>query len=425
MKRSLALVSVLALGLAACSSAETPAGPETAPSGDEKITLRVATFNEFGYEDLLQEYMDAHPNITVEHKKAATTDEARDNLNTRLAAGSGLSDIEAVEVDWLPELMQYADKFVDLKHDDVAGRWLEWKEASATTPDGQLIGYGTDIGPEAVCYRADLFEAAGLPSDRDEVASLLEGGWDTYFNVGKDFVAKSDAAWYDSSDATFQGMVNQVATPFENEDGTPIPLAENTEIKAIYDQIMQAKEDGLSAGYAQWSEDWTAAFQNDGFATMLCPGWMMGVIEGNSAGVTGWDVADVFPGGGGNWGGSFLTVPDQSAHPEAARELAAWLTAPEQQIKAFVSKGTFPSQVEALDSEELNSQTNEFFNNAPVGEILANRAAAVDVTPFKGPNYFSIRAAVTDALNRVESGTDDPASSWEKAIEAYQALGLS
>ncbi|MBB1483818.1 carbohydrate ABC transporter substrate-binding protein [Tessaracoccus sp. MC1865] len=424
-KRSIALVSALAIGLTACSASAEPADNETGASSDEQITLRVATFNEFGYEDLFQDYMDEHPNVKIEHKKAATTDEARDNLNTRLAAGSGLSDIEAVEVDWLPELMQYADKFVDLKNDDVEGRWLDWKEASATTADGQLIGYGTDIGPEAVCYRSDLFEAAGLPSDREAVADLLEGDWDTYFNVGKDFVAKSDAAWYDSSDATFQGMVNQVATPFENEDGTPIPLGENTEIKAIYDQIMQAKADDLSAGYAQWSEDWTAAFQNDGFATMLCPGWMMGVIEGNAAGVTGWDVADVFPGGGGNWGGSFLTVPEQSANPEAARELAAWLTAPEQQIKAFMSKGTFPSQVDALDSEELLGQTNEFFNGAPTGEILANRAAAVDVTPFKGPNYFSIRATVTDALNRVESGTDDAASSWDKAIEAYEALGLN
>jgi DNA-binding Lrp family transcriptional regulator len=79
---------------------------------------------------------------------------------------------------------------------------------------------------------------------------------------------------------------------------------------------------------------------------MLAPGWMLGVIEGNSAGVTGWDIADVFPGGAGNWGGSFLTVPAQSKHAEEAKKLAAWLTAPEQQIAAYKSKGTFPSQAE-------------------------------------------------------------------------------
>jgi ABC-type glycerol-3-phosphate transport system substrate-binding protein len=82
-------------------------------------------------------------------------------------------------------------------------------------------------------------------------------------------------------------------------------------------------------------------FQNNGFATQLCPGWMLGVISGNAAGVTGWDIADTFPGGGGNWGGSYLTVPNQSKHQAEAKKLAAWLTAPEQQLKAFASKGTF------------------------------------------------------------------------------------
>ncbi|WP_372594649.1 ABC transporter substrate-binding protein, partial [Actinotalea sp.] len=331
----------LALVAAGCSSAgdtDTSDGG-SGTGGDEKITLTVATFNEFGYEDLITEYMELNPNITVEQKKAATSNEARDNLNTRLAAGSGLSDIEAIEVDWLPELMQYPDKFVDLTSDDVEGRWLDWKVAQATTTDGQLLGYGTDIGPEGVCYRSDLFAAAGLPTDRDEVADLLGSTWQDYFDAGKDFTAASGIPWFDSAGAIYQGMINQVENAYEESDGTPIPLADNTQAREIYDTVLTAAvTDGLSARYAQWSEDWTNAFQNDGFATMLCPGWMLGVIEGNAAGVEGWDIADTFPGGGGNWGGSFLTVPTQGAHPEEARELAAWLTAPEQQIKAFVAK---------------------------------------------------------------------------------------
>ena len=52
---------------------------------------------------------------------------------------------------------------------------------------------------------------------------------------------------------------------------------------------------------------------------MLCPGWMLGIIEGNAEGVEGWDIANVFPGGGGNWGGSFLTVPAQGEHPRRPR----------------------------------------------------------------------------------------------------------
>ena len=413
------------LVLSACGGDSSDGSKSSGASGgggDENVTLTVATFNEFGYEDLFKEYMDEHPNVKIEHRKAATSDEARDNLNTRLAAGSGLSDIEAVEVDWLPELLQYSDKFNDLTSDDIEGRWLDWKTAAATDQDDRLIGYGTDIGPEGVCYRADLFEKAGMPTDRDEVAKMLEGDWDKYFEVGKQFTDKTDIPWFDSGEAMFQGMINQLDNAFEQSDGTPIPMADNAQIKDIYDSIM--KQLPLSAHYSQWSEDWTASFQDDGFATMLCPGWMLGVIEGNASGVEGWDIANVFPGGGGNWGGSYLTIPTQTDHPDQARELAAWLTAPEQQLKAFESKGTFPSQVEALDGDVLKNSTNEFFNDAPTGKILADRAAAVDVQPYKGPNYFAIRATVTDAINRVETGADDAEASWKKAVEAYQALGL-
>lgn len=416
----------LALVLSACGSGSTGDGEAGGSAGDGQVTLTVATFNEFGYEELIQEYMDANPGITIEHRKAATSDEARENMNTRLAAGSGLADIEAIEVDWWPELKVYDDQFVDLSDPALEGRWLDWKVAEATTEDGRMLGYGTDSGPQAVCYRSDLFEQAGLPTDREEVATLLEGDWSTFFDTGREFTDATGIAWYDSATSVYQGMVNQTDFPYENADGSVKPLADNAEIKSIYDQVLQASTaDGLSAGYEQWSEDWVAAFQNDGFATMLCPGWMLGVIEGNAAGVEGWDIADVYPGGGSNWGGSYLTVPTQGEHPEEAQALAAWLTAPEQQLKAFESKGTFPSQVEALEDPALLESTNEFFNDAPTGEILANRADGIESMPYKGPAFFAIQSIVTDALVRVDvAGTGDPASSWEQALADFDALGL-
>lgn len=390
------------------------------------MTLTVATFNEFGYNDLLAEYMALNPNVTVTEKKAATSDEARENFMTKLAAGSGLSDVEGVEVDWLPEIMESADLLADLSDPALAGRWLDWKAAQATTADGKLVGYGTDIGPEGVCYRADLFEKAGLPSDREAVAAAMGSTWDDYFALGKKFGEKSDVPWFDSADAIFQGMVNQVANPFSSTqpEETIIPLDENAAIKDIYLKVAAASTDGLSAHLQQWQPDWQSGFQKDGFATMLCPGWMLGVIEGNAEGVEGWDIANAFPGGGGNWGGSFLTVPAQGANVEEAKKLAAWLTAPEQQVKAFKLKGTFPSQMEALASPDLLGVTNEFFNGAPTGQILADRAKAVSVVPFKGPNYFAVRAAVSNAINRVDvDKTDDAATSWAKAVEEVAALG--
>lgn len=430
--------SIFALSLSACSgegeaSPSTSAGTETtkpADDGGESITLTIATFNQFGYTDeLLAEYTALNPGIKVVQTVAAQSGEARTNLTTRLAAGGdGLADVEAIEVDWMPELSEIDGSFEDLSGDDVTGRYLAWKEAQGTSTGGKLIGLGTDIGPQAICYRADLFEAAGLPSDREGVAALLGGKdatWEKYFEVGHQFVDASDSAWFDSSVAIMQAQIGQLEAAYEDpSSGEATNLAENTVIKGMYDTILEESAD-LSASLQMWEPDWDAGFQNSAFATMPCPPWMTSVVSGRAEGVAGWDVADVFPGGGGNWGGSFLTVPSTGKNTEEAIKLATWLTAPEQQAKAFANAGTFPSQIEAQTLPEVNEATNEFFNNAPVGQIFSARANQIpDVPPFKGVNYFAIQQIVMDALNRADIEGKDATASWDEALTNFSSLGL-
>ena len=55
---------------AACGSSGGTGGT----TADGKIELTVATFNEFGYEDLLPAYEAAHPNIKVVARKTGHSD---------------------------------------------------------------------------------------------------------------------------------------------------------------------------------------------------------------------------------------------------------------------------------------------------------------------------------------------------------------
>lgn len=408
--------AVFALVATGCSNAP-------AAENDGPITLTLATFNDFGYSDeLLAEYKKVEPNVTIKHNIAATSGDARTNYFTKLGAGSGLADVEAVEVDWFSELMQYSDKLYDLSDDAVADRWVDWKSQAATDADGKLIAYGTDIGPEAVCYRSDLFKEAGLPTDREEVAKLLEGDWNKYFEVGAEFTANSDTAWFDSSGAMLQGILNQEEETLESTDGEVI-AASNPVVKDAYDQVLEVSPD-LSAHLTQWSDDWSAGFANGAFATMLCPSWMLGVIEGNAKDVKGWDIANVFPNGGGNWGGSYLTVPAQSKNAEAAKKFAAWLTAPEQQLKAFVKTGNFPSQTALYDDPKLKEVKRPYFNNAETGVIFSERSAAITVAPYKGVKYFPVMDALQNAINRVDvDKTQNADDSWAQFEKDVKSLG--
>lgn len=407
-----AAVGVLVLGLtAACggSDATEPAEQEDLAEGE---SISITTFGEFGYDALIDQWNADHPDIQVEQTKVSKWDDWKAELTTSLqAGGQGLPDVVAVEGDYMPAVVAAPDIWVDLAQPEVEGRWLDFKEAGATTEDGQLLGYATDAGPEAICYRKDLFEAAGLPSERDEVAAEM-GTWDDYFALGQEFTKNSDAHFYDASGSVAQAMLNQVEYPFEQADGT-IDIS-TPELANVWDTVTSHTDLGSKA--VQWSADWTAAFKKPGIATIACPGWMRNNIKENTGdpapdGVV-WDIADVFPGGGGNWGGSYLTVPKVSTHQAEALEFITWITAPEQQAAVFEVTGNFPSQVEALESETVLAATDDYFNGAPAGEIFSNRAAAITVQPFHGPLYSDVLQKFQDAINRVDQGTA-PDESWK------------
>jgi cellobiose transport system substrate-binding protein len=412
----------VALLASACSSGASA-------DGDSDITLTITTFGTFGYDDLYAEYEAEHPGITIEATNIDTGGNARTDAFTKIAAGSGLSDIVAIEEGWLGAIMEVSDQFVDLRDYGIEDRksdWVDWKYAQATDADGRVIGYGTDIGPAGICYNGALFEAAGLPSDREEVATLLEGDWAHYFEVGKQYADATGKAWYDQSGFVWNSMVNQLDEGYYTSDGE-LNVEGNAELKERFDLLAGAVGNGLSAAQSEWDWNGGKSFVDGTFATFVCPGWMLGVVQGNTeAGggdaSTGWDFADVFPGGAANWGGAFLGVAETSAHKEAAAALADWLTQPEQQLAQFEAAGTFPSTVQAQEELAANPTPNEFFNSAPVGTILAGRTEGV-VAQFKGPDDSVIQENVfgppLDKLDRREVTAQQ---AWDEALTLLDEL---
>jgi cellobiose transport system substrate-binding protein len=420
-------ITMTALGATACNGGGGDQQTPAAAAPNEHVDLTLATFTEFGYEALIPEYERLHPNIKITHRKTGQGGPYHQELTTKLAAGSGLADVTALEEGHLSDFLDKGSKFNDLSKigpaDASPDRWLGWKYDAAKTKDGKVIGYGTDIGPLAMCYRKDLFKAAGLPDDPEAVKPLF-ATWDSYFQAGADYVKKTGGkAWFDSAAQNFNAMVNQLPEGYINTDDK-LAVETNQGIKDAWTKVTDAVAKGESAKLTAFSPEWNTGFKQSAFATKVCPSWMLGVIKEQAGpeNANKWAVTAAFPGGGGNWGGSYLTVPTQSKHPKEAAELAAWLTAPEQQIKAFQAKGNFPSQVKALTDPALLSQTDAYFGGAKIGELFAEQAKKVQKPQYKGPGDGQIQEnASSPALQAVEQGKS-AADGWNQMVEAAKKI---
>ncbi|MFJ9770477.1 extracellular solute-binding protein [Kitasatospora sp. NPDC101157] len=416
---SAATAALCALVVTGCSSS----GSGGATASDAKITLTVGDYGTFGYKQagLFDAYMREHPGITiVEHTVEQETD-YYPALQTHLASGSGLDDVQAVEVGRIAQVVKkQANKFVDLGKADGVDKnaFLPWKSQQASTADGRTIGLGTDIGPMAICYRKDLFQQAGLPTDREEVAKLWQGDWAKFVETGKQYQAKAPGGTFftDSAGGLFNAVVSSSTTQYDNSSGQ-LDYKNSPSVKNAWSLATGAVQAGISAGLKQFDTPWYQAFANSKFATVACPSWMTAIVadKSGSANKGKWDIATA-PAAG-NWGGSFLTVPKAGKHQKEAEALVAWLTAPAQQAKVFTTVGNLPSNTKALSQPEVQNATLDFFGDTPTGRIYAATAQSIQPTVIGEWDGLVKDTLTNGALLSIEQHQSDPAKAWSNAVK--------
>ncbi|MFD4043873.1 ABC transporter substrate-binding protein, partial [Streptomyces sp. NPDC058605] len=421
---TLAVAAALTTGLlAGCAedSDDGSSGEGGGNGGGGKTTLTVGTFGTFGYKQagLYDEYMKQNPDITIKENVTTRTDVYWPKVLTRLQAGAGADDIQAIEVMNITEAVEtQAAKFVDLGKEVDKSQWLDWKNAQATTKDGKLIGLGTDIGPMAICYRKDLFEKAGLETDRTKLAEQWKGDWGKYVEVGKEYMKKAPKGtkFVDSASSVYNAALGGGPKRYYEDDGTVV-WDKSEGVKQAWDVAMDVATSDMSAKLKQFDKPWDQGYANGTFATVACPAWMIGYIleKSGDAGKGKWDVAAAPTAA--NWGGSFIGVPTSSKHQKEAVALAKWLTAPEQQAKVFAKQASFPSTPSAYSTLKPAAATTEYFSNAPITEIFSASAKTIPSQYF-GIKDQAINTALTDiGILQVEQKGKSPDEGWDAASQ--------
>ncbi|MFG2968470.1 ABC transporter substrate-binding protein [Streptomyces sp. NPDC048288] len=417
------VLTASALLLTGCSSDSD----SDASDSNGNITLTVADFGQFGYKeaDLFAKYHKLHPNITVKEETTANEQDYYPKLLQQLNTGSGLADVTGIEVGRIKEVVDtQAAKFTDLSKTINVDDWVSWKEKQATASDGTVIGAGTDIGPMSLCYRKDLFDKAGLPSDRDAVAKAVAGGWEDYLKLGEQYKKKAPSGTYfmDSASAMYNAVVSSSAQQYYDASGKPI-YKDSASVQQGWNLAAEAASKKLTQGLAQFTDAWTAALRKGSVATVACPAWMAGQISTNSGDAFKgkWDIAKAPGSTAANWGGSFLAVPKSGKHAKEAADLVKWLTAPEQQAEVFKAIGVFPSNKGAYDLPGVKNATLPYFNNAPIGQIYADEAKTIPEAVL-GPKDATIKDTISTQINNMEQRGTKPADAWKAATEAIDKV---
>ncbi|PRO66593.1 ABC transporter substrate-binding protein [Alkalicoccus urumqiensis] len=387
-------------------------------SDEAEVELSFWLFGATGYPELAEEYIEENPEVSISFQEIDMEDH-HNNLFTALSAGSGAPDMAAIEVSEIDSYKQAEDRFVnmyDLGAEEIEGDYLDWVWQIGQNVEGDFqFGIPTDIGPTVMYYRTDVFEEAGLDSDPEAVEDMIQT-WEDYEEVAATILEETGKPMADNPETVFNAKRDQADQAYFNEENELI-LDSTPYVKEAYDDTAEMIQNDYVANLGMWTPEWGGAMAEGDYATLLAPAWMQGVIKGNAPDATEWRVASM-PEGGGNWGGSWITIPEQSEHAEEAYEFLTWLLAPEQQLKAFENMGLFPSTPEVYDMPEFADATDEYFGGQNTAEIFAESALQVEHV-HKGPQYGDVNAEILTGLENVYDGID-PEEEWEDILNRVE-----
>lgn len=414
-------------------------------STNECTVLTVNTFGDVIQPALVADYRKLRPDIKLSIKKSDLDALNGTGLFTQCAAnGVGNPDIAAVEISYSGFWRAYPQCFVDLRTlrntsnknaTDIRKDYLSWRWEHGVGYNDAVIGIPTDVGGLEVSYRWDLFKLAGLPYQRDAVSKEWST-WTKFIAFGKKYLAATKTAKFkaglaalaktgtsdnkkfyasqkpigfmDNIGTVYPAVMNQGTEKYYRNNGTDqgmLIYKTNKQVKLAFDTTVSASTAAIGTRIGQFSSDWNVGMSKGTFAVMLSPAWMMDYIKGQAPDTNGkWDIADI-PGGGGNQGGSQLSIPKGAKEPQEAWNFISWYLAPAQQLKVFQTYGLFPSTPSLYTDPDLIGFKDPFFNNAPVGKIYADGVKKLKPI-FEGKLQRCIDMAMGSAISLVANGKE-------------------
>lgn len=340
-------------------------------------------------------------------------------LRTGFAAQAYIPDLTAVNSNaalYFPS----EDQFVDLDDygaQDFKDDYYEWKWNLGRTPTGRFLFFPMDTGPTGFFYRSDLFQAAGMPSQPDEVSAAVRT-WDDWIAFGKQLRETSDVALAGNAVMVFNQFVNASPERYFDKDDKPLFHEPGSTIREAWDTAVKAVRARVTRNL-QIENEQNAAWNSGKLGANIEGAWWMKVLSDTAPDLSGaWRIAQQ-PGLPGNSGGSFLAVPKTCKDPAAALAFARWLTLPENQAQSYNEVQLFPSAPTSFTTG-LMADSGGFFGDQDPLAFFSTAAENVPTTFIS--TYEKQVEPFRDQLRVVESAGKDPDQAWDDAVESIDKI---
>jgi multiple sugar transport system substrate-binding protein len=363
MKKRSAAVAVFAaaaLVLSGCSAAQSG-------SGDHKITFmgwgsdtEIAVF-----EDMIAQYEDKYPEVTVEYITVPAAD-FQTKLQTMIASNNTPDVFYLAPENVMPfadsgiiaDLSQYVEDNELFEADNVWQKALDMYRYDGTTPgEGAYYGLPKDIGPFALAYNKDLFDAAGItaPEPGDPWT------WDEFVAAAKTLTTGSgDEKVYGSAPYSLESAVWSNGGDWLNADHTEVTVTDPEFVEAL----QWVADLSLVEGVVPTSEEESSlpSFQRfmEGKTAMMGVGpWNQGGFWADAAfewDLMTWPVSPATDEPAIWYGGIGFAVSNKSDDKEDASNLAAFLAFNEDAQRTNMEQGqAIPNLIDMTENEYLTS----------------------------------------------------------------------
>lgn len=434
-KKTAAILAISALALAGCSSGTSDTDTDTTDAAacapaDGDVTLEFTTWVP-GMEDVVALWNAENPDIQVKVQTGPNGNGGTyQNFFNQIKAGDA-PDLGQVEYDALPNFL-VQDGLEDLSacEDVVAAEadFVDWTWGQVTLGTDGIYGIPQDSGPMALFYRADLFEANGIPVPttwdeyRDAAVKIREaGGYITNFsqsdiNQFAGFAWQNNAQWFASDDAGWDVTLTGDATT------------------AVADYWQGLIDDDLVSTVPAWTDEWNNAYNSGDAWTWPSAVWGANSIASGAPDTAGkwavaplpqWEAGDT---AAGNWGGSSTAVLKGSEHLYEATKFALWLNTSDEAITALAeSASLYPATKDGLDLPVFADGV-EFYDGQKIYDVFS--AAALEVSPdfAWGPTMTQTYADISDGFKAAVSGdgtlADALAAGQTATIDALKAASI-